>query len=225
MTGDATPALRQPMFPFILYILTFGTSSMYLSCMFLSSLILIWTVDDLTKLLENFDYKEFELAYIQRILQAVVESGRELSLCLCLVAVLSALSIKTVPLPVKLYLSVVYYFKTMYPLANMTDRFLESFICSSIFLLIAYTVYLEQLAGEIMSTLLFSLYGSVVTVAMAYEMQSYEIDRLTKRLFSFDVFGGDDRCSTVFVLVVFSVVFQHIIRLIFPKIRKLIQKS
>lgn len=225
VTKTNTPPLQQPMLAFIIFIFIFGTSSIYLSSMFLTSILTVLIAGDLSIFLEKFEYKDMGISHLQRILQLILDNGINFSLIFCFLTAISAPYVSGIPLPIKLYLFCVYYMKTIYPLASITDFFLESLICTSIFMLVAYVVYDQQLLGEIISSFFFSLYGSTLSIAIANRMSPLEVDIFISRLFSANGIGHDKLCNSVFLAVMVSAILQQIIRIVLPRLKKMVQKA
>ncbi|ELA41844.1 uncharacterized protein VICG_01196 [Vittaforma corneae ATCC 50505] len=205
----------------VFFIFLFGVNSKYLSCMFTGSLITPLLAHDLTIFLQKFEYREYGLSYLLESLEYISSNSREVSVFLCLLSIAGSLYFSKVPWPVRSFLFAVYYFKTIYPLANMADFFLESVICSSFFLLLAYLLYYQTFVGEILTSVFYSLIASTITVVTMYKMNSFEIENVVGRLLSLDLAFGNVQYNAYVILVVLSIASQHAIRMLSPRIKKM----
>lgn len=204
----------------VFFIFFFGENSKYLSCMLTGSLITPLLVQDLATFLRKFEYKEYGLSYMLVSLEYISNSALEVSVFLCMLSISGAFYFSRVPLPVRSVLSVVYYFKTIYPLANITDFFLESVICTSFFLFLAYLLHYQTSAGQLLASVFYSLVASTATVVTMYKMDLLAIEKMVRRLLSLSTSFDSTQYNAYVVLIVLSIALQHIIKMLSPKLKK-----
>lgn len=202
----------------LVFVYLIGFNLADLCCIFIFSLIFPLVLSDLLIFLQNIENIEFELKPLELIVKNPMNTSAVLSVAFGLCFLYTNILMN----PIRIFFILLYYFKAIYPLANMTEHLPKSLICSSISLGLIYIFYYKSLINEIITSFLYSVISSIAINTIIYQLDQLEIKRIITKLISIKSTTGDQAYGVLLALIGSSLLIQQIIKVY---IRKKFSKS